>query len=46
MDTSVNIWHITGTQSMMNYYHCGYYFKIPSQGNVFSLERLEMVKAT
>ena len=30
---------------MINYYHCGYYFKIPSQGNVLSLDILEMVKA-
>lgn len=35
---SVNIWHLTGTQYVMNYCHCDYYFKIPSQDNVLSLE--------
>lgn len=32
-NVSVNIWHITTTQYMMIYDHCGY-FKIPSRGNV------------
>lgn len=36
---SVCIWNIIGTQYMMNY-HFGYYFKMPSQANVFFFSQI------